>query len=164
MNFYNFFLLLWVIFALLDPDPDSESGSTDPIESGSESATLHRTIDISEGEAKRQTREYIDWQRLLSIMIVISAQPGENGGGGPSLFHSIFRSPLLSGPLCENFYCHNKSLIINNITNKCGPTEPDLHHVAGFGSRLTPTVELMNAAPDPWEMYRTEMNSFLQYR
>jgi hypothetical protein len=35
MNFYKFFLLLWVIFALLDPDPDSESGSTDPIESGS---------------------------------------------------------------------------------------------------------------------------------
>ncbi len=33
MNFYKFFLLLWVIFALLDPD--SESGSTDPIESGS---------------------------------------------------------------------------------------------------------------------------------
>jgi hypothetical protein len=30
----NFFLLLWVIFALLDPDPDSESGS------GSGSATL----------------------------------------------------------------------------------------------------------------------------
>jgi hypothetical protein len=30
MNFYKFFLLLWVIFALLDPvpDPDSESGST----------------------------------------------------------------------------------------------------------------------------------------
>jgi hypothetical protein len=27
MNFYKFFLLLWVIFALLDPDPDSESGS-----------------------------------------------------------------------------------------------------------------------------------------
>ncbi len=39
MNFNKFFLLLWVIFALLDPDPDSESGSgtgsTDPIESGS---------------------------------------------------------------------------------------------------------------------------------
>jgi hypothetical protein len=37
MNFYNFFLLLWVIFVLLDPDPDSESGSgsTGPIESGS---------------------------------------------------------------------------------------------------------------------------------
>jgi hypothetical protein len=36
----NFFILLRVIFALLDPDPDSESGSgsTDPIESGS--ATL----------------------------------------------------------------------------------------------------------------------------
>jgi hypothetical protein len=40
MNFKFFFLLLWVIFALLDPDQDSESGaeSTDPIESGS--ATL----------------------------------------------------------------------------------------------------------------------------
>jgi hypothetical protein len=37
----NFFLLLWVIFALLDPDPDPDSeygtgsGSTDPIEYGS---------------------------------------------------------------------------------------------------------------------------------
>jgi hypothetical protein len=35
MNFKNLFLLLWVIFALLDPDSDSGSGSTDPIESGS---------------------------------------------------------------------------------------------------------------------------------
>jgi hypothetical protein len=37
MNFKKKFLLLRVIFALLDPDPDSESGtgSTDPIESGS---------------------------------------------------------------------------------------------------------------------------------
>ena len=41
MNFYNFLLLLWVIFALLDPDPDldseygSGSGSTDSIEYGS---------------------------------------------------------------------------------------------------------------------------------
>jgi hypothetical protein len=34
---HEFFLLLWVIFALLDPDPDSEygSGSTGPIEYGS---------------------------------------------------------------------------------------------------------------------------------
>jgi hypothetical protein len=31
----KFFLLLWVIFALLDPDSESGSGSTDPIESGS---------------------------------------------------------------------------------------------------------------------------------
>ncbi len=31
---------MWAIFALLDPDQDSESGSTDPIESGSGSATL----------------------------------------------------------------------------------------------------------------------------
>jgi hypothetical protein len=37
---WNFliFLLLWVIFALLGPDSESGSGSTDPIESGS--ATL----------------------------------------------------------------------------------------------------------------------------
>jgi hypothetical protein len=37
---FLFFLLLWDIFALLDPDPESEygsgSGSTDLIESGSE--------------------------------------------------------------------------------------------------------------------------------
>ncbi len=39
MKFLNFFLLFWVIFALLDPDPDSEYGSgsgfTDMLESGS---------------------------------------------------------------------------------------------------------------------------------
>ncbi len=34
-TFTNFCLLLWVIFALLDPDSESGSGSTDPIESGS---------------------------------------------------------------------------------------------------------------------------------
>jgi hypothetical protein len=39
MNFYN-----WVIFALLDPESDSESrsGSTDPIESGSNPDPLSR--------------------------------------------------------------------------------------------------------------------------
>jgi hypothetical protein len=37
MKYLNFFLLLWVIFALLDPNPD---GSTDLIESGSGSETL----------------------------------------------------------------------------------------------------------------------------
>jgi hypothetical protein len=38
MKFLNFLLILWVIFDLLDPDPDSEngSGSTDLIESRSE--------------------------------------------------------------------------------------------------------------------------------
>jgi hypothetical protein len=38
MKFLNFFLLLWVIFALLDLDPDSKSGygTTVLIESGSE--------------------------------------------------------------------------------------------------------------------------------
>jgi hypothetical protein len=37
MKFINFFLCLWVIFALLGPDGESGSGyrSRDPIESGS---------------------------------------------------------------------------------------------------------------------------------
>jgi hypothetical protein len=40
MKFLNFFLLLWVIFALMDPDSEYGSGSTDLIESGSRSETL----------------------------------------------------------------------------------------------------------------------------
>jgi hypothetical protein len=40
MKFLNFFLLLWVIFALLDSDPDTEFGSTDLIEFGSGSTDL----------------------------------------------------------------------------------------------------------------------------
>jgi hypothetical protein len=47
MNFYQFFLLLWVVFALLDPDPDSGSGSTDPIEYGSGSGSGSTTLEIS---------------------------------------------------------------------------------------------------------------------
>jgi hypothetical protein len=37
IKFLNLFLFLWVIFALLDPDTDSEPmcGSTGPIEPGS---------------------------------------------------------------------------------------------------------------------------------
>jgi hypothetical protein len=34
MKFLNFFLFLWVIFAFLEPYLDSESGSTDLIETG----------------------------------------------------------------------------------------------------------------------------------
>ncbi len=40
MKFINFFLCLWVIFALLDLDPDCESESRDPIESGSTALIL----------------------------------------------------------------------------------------------------------------------------
>jgi hypothetical protein len=41
-NFFEFFLCLWVIFALLNPDPDRESvfGSWGPSESGFGSITL----------------------------------------------------------------------------------------------------------------------------
>jgi hypothetical protein len=39
MKVINFLLCLWVIFALLDPDPianpDTDTGNRDPIESGS---------------------------------------------------------------------------------------------------------------------------------
>jgi hypothetical protein len=44
-KFLNFFLCLWSVFALLDPDLDSEavSRSTDLIESGSKSETLDFT-------------------------------------------------------------------------------------------------------------------------
>jgi hypothetical protein len=35
MKVLNFFLILWVIFALVDPDPDSGSEFSDLIESGS---------------------------------------------------------------------------------------------------------------------------------
>jgi hypothetical protein len=44
MKFLNFFLLLRIIFALLDPDtdpnPESRYGSTDLIESGSETLPI----------------------------------------------------------------------------------------------------------------------------
>jgi hypothetical protein len=47
MKFLNFFLLLSVIFALLDSDPDSKSGygSTDLIESGSGIRCLFDPLD-----------------------------------------------------------------------------------------------------------------------
>jgi hypothetical protein len=51
MKFLNFFFLqLWVIFAHLDPDPDSEngSGSTDLTESGSADLTESGPNDLIE--------------------------------------------------------------------------------------------------------------------
>jgi hypothetical protein len=41
MKFINCFIFFWAIFALLDPDPDCESGYRDSIECGS--TTLVRT-------------------------------------------------------------------------------------------------------------------------
>ncbi len=43
MKFINLFLFLWVIFALLDPDVDSESGSgfMDPIGSDPDTDPQH---------------------------------------------------------------------------------------------------------------------------
>jgi hypothetical protein len=43
MKFLNFFSpFLWVIFALLDPDPEFGPGSTNLIDSGSEILVLYR--------------------------------------------------------------------------------------------------------------------------
>ena len=52
----NFFLLLWFIFGLLDPDPDSESGSgsTDPIESGFNPDLQPWFLDPGSGMGKNQ--------------------------------------------------------------------------------------------------------------
>jgi hypothetical protein len=44
MKFLNFFLFLWVIFALLDSDPDPDNGSTDLIESGSETKLSNKDL------------------------------------------------------------------------------------------------------------------------
>ncbi len=96
---------MWFIFALLDPDPDSESGSTDPIESGS--ATLLRFLDselefevgtelslplgLYYGQNKQQlfTRCHLaPYDIQLSAdegqifkTAVVSAAPGTSGGG-----------------------------------------------------------------------------------
>jgi hypothetical protein len=57
-TFTNYCLLLWVIFALLDPDPDSEygsgSGSTDPIEYGSGSGSGSTTLPATQINADPQ--------------------------------------------------------------------------------------------------------------
>ncbi len=47
INFLNFFLYLWDIFTILDPDQDSESGSTDLIESWSETLFLAQNLILS---------------------------------------------------------------------------------------------------------------------
>ncbi len=60
MKFLNFYLFVWVIFALLDLDPDSKSGygSTDLIEKGSNPDPKHhgkyyKTRDQSGGSIVR---------------------------------------------------------------------------------------------------------------
>jgi hypothetical protein len=52
IKFINFFLCLWVIFALLDPDPDRETGSgpRDPIESGSTALLGGFDVFVCEGK------------------------------------------------------------------------------------------------------------------
>ena len=51
MKFF-FLLLLWLMFALLDPDPDSESGSIDMIESGSETLEKRLGTYLTSGRCK----------------------------------------------------------------------------------------------------------------
>jgi hypothetical protein len=77
MKFLNFFLLLSVIFALLDPDSEYGSGSTDLIESGSsrdpdpdpQPCFLHRHKRKLKWVFLRLTSDklkfLIDWHRTL---------------------------------------------------------------------------------------------------
>jgi hypothetical protein len=68
MKFLNFFLLLWV-FALLDLDPDSEygSGSTDLIESGSN----------TDPDPKPWSSHYL----IFLLKGLDQPEPGHSGGG-----------------------------------------------------------------------------------
>jgi hypothetical protein len=67
MKFFNFFLLLWVIFSLLDPDSESGSGSTDPIESGSNpdpdpQPCLKNKLIFLNQERSQNTLNFIDFK------------------------------------------------------------------------------------------------------
>jgi hypothetical protein len=61
MKFFNFFLFRWLIFALLDPDPDSES--PDLIESGYE--TLHEGAPYS--TCCQKAFQSVLWNRISFI-------------------------------------------------------------------------------------------------
>jgi hypothetical protein len=62
MRFLNFFLLLWVIFALQDPDTNSEhgsgSGSTDLIESRIQSGFGSETLSLTVAWFPEDEEEY----------------------------------------------------------------------------------------------------------
>jgi hypothetical protein len=58
MKFLNFFLFLWVMFALLDPDSKSGYGSTDLVESGS-------YPDPDPIQCHQQTKENLDLYRTV---------------------------------------------------------------------------------------------------
>ncbi len=69
MKVLNFFLFLWVIFALLDPDRDSESGSgstnlTDPI-----SERLIPFLRTAESESAVNCYELLEKLYLYSVHI-----------------------------------------------------------------------------------------------
>ncbi len=55
----NFFLFLWVIVALLDPDQDCESGSRNPTVSGvSDSDPDPQNMSVvKKGNSKKETRQ-----------------------------------------------------------------------------------------------------------
>jgi hypothetical protein len=61
LKLINFFLCLWVIFALPDPDSDCKSGSGDPIESGSGSNAMPigEGLFIVPGEAEAELVPYM---------------------------------------------------------------------------------------------------------
>jgi hypothetical protein len=65
MNFKKKILLSWVIFALLDPDPDS--GSTDPIESGS-NPDPQTWLLPKELQGKERFCQFWLWSLMLLLM------------------------------------------------------------------------------------------------
>jgi hypothetical protein len=67
MKFIKFFLCLWVIFAFLEPNPDCESGSVDPIESGS-----NPDPDPQHRKTVNQSNNLTFWQIQLAHLLIES--------------------------------------------------------------------------------------------
>ncbi len=70
MKFRNFFLFLWVIFALLDPDLDSESGFTAMIESLPLLFLIYRIDNGFRGIFAKTAYVYYVHVRILNVTLV----------------------------------------------------------------------------------------------
>ncbi len=97
MKVLHFFLLLWVIFALLDPDPNSESGSTDPIESGSNpDPDPQPWMQCTTRQGRKTTRRYLhaveDVHAVECGLLLVQNGP-EVGGPVPHLIVVVHLAP-----------------------------------------------------------------------